>query len=257
VLATSSHRLRGGHVLVRRPPAPGPVALGVAVESSSVGGEEALVVEVVDPATGTWARLPESARVRLPDGWERATFAGEVDPGEPGAHARVLARLVEDMQPDVELLDAAVLVDGRPVTRLREHDPFTIAVSFRANRRVPVADVGIRLIRVDGVYVFWQSSGHGGGNLVEPLGTHTVSFHFAPNLIGAGEFEVTAYVANGFDPDGNYPYSEVYDRRVQAARFTIEPERREIDYGVLNQRVPVTVEASDAARPLAALAEGE
>lgn len=262
-LAPSSSRLRGGHVLIRRPQGTTRVSARVELESTSLGGEEHLVVQYVDPATGGWIDLETVERESLGDGWETASYAGVLDLIPPASHAAVLERIVESNRPDVELLGAVVLGEEGPTDRVREHEPFSIAVSFRANRRVPIVDVGIRIIRADGVYVFWQSSGEGGGNLVEPLGERTVTFRFEPNLIGAGDFEVTAYVANGFDVEANYPYSEVYDRRVQAARFTIQPKEHGIDYGVLNQRIPVTFESEGTSEAnaggsrVAALAEGE
>jgi hypothetical protein len=75
---------------------------------------------------------------------------------------------------------------------------------------------------------------------VNVVGEKIVSFRFDPNLMGAGSFDVTTYAANGFDVVHNYPYTEVYDRRVASLRFNVAPERVAIDYGVLNQRVEVT-----------------
>ena len=102
--------------------------------------------------------------------------------------------------------------------------------------------MAIKLTRSDGVYVFWQSSGLEGSNLLRPEGVKQVRFGFQDHLLGAGEYSVSASVANGWDFPQNYPYSEVYARVVGELKFRVTPELRELDFGVINMRVPVTVE---------------
>ena len=102
--------------------------------------------------------------------------------------------------------------------------------------------MGIKLTRSDGVYVFWQSSGLEGVNLMRPEGVKQVRFRFPGHLLGAGEYSVTAYVSNGWDYPHNYPYSEVYARVVGELKFRVTPEHRDLDFGVINMRVPVTVD---------------
>ena len=135
-----------------------------------------------------------------------------------------------------------MLVDGEPATSVRERGSFEIVVRVEFNHRVDVADVAIKLTRSDGVYVFWQSSGLEGSNLLRPEGVKQVRFGFQDHLLGAGEYSVSASVANGWDFPQNYPYSEVYARVVGELKFRVTPELRELDFGVINMRVPVTVE---------------
>ena len=126
-----------------------------------------------------------------------------------------------------------------------ELQPFAIEVEFFAARRVPVVDVWLQFTRVDGVYVFWQSSGQWDeGNLRDLEGTAVVRFEFAPNLFGPGDYEVEAVAANGFDLDRNWPHSQVFDRRVGAMRFTVSRERQLVLMGPVNHRFPITVERS-------------
>ena len=51
---------------------------------------------------------------------------------------------------------------------------------------------------------------------------------------------MSAYVADGWDYPENYPYSEVYDRKVGALNFSIKNEFLELDFGAINKRVLVS-----------------
>jgi len=241
-LATSSRKLRGGHILVRALAAPAEVDAEITFESvGDAGATEHLIVQYVDPRSGEWVDLDELERADLGDGWQRVRARRRVATVAGISHAEILQRIIENNRPDVEIVGIAILADGRRRSTVREREPFEIAIGLNAWRRIPVADVGVRLIRADGVYAFWQSSGDETSNLTDLEGPRTVVFSFDPNLFGGGEYDVSAYVANGFDPETNYPYHEVYDRRVSDVRLTVVRGHRIIDYGVVNHRFSVRV----------------
>jgi lipopolysaccharide transport system ATP-binding protein len=242
-LAPSSATFRGGHVLVRRPPGLERSTVTLEIESEPDDGDVSrLRGQYIDLATGQWSDLSQVDGERLSDGWTRAAYRAELAFVSHDAHAETLRRLIESNRPDAEIVETALVVDGRRATSVREHRPFEVAVAFRANRLVPVLDVGLRFIRSDGVYVFWQSSGDANPNLYDAHGEYTARFTFDPNLFGAGSYEITAYLANGFDPVANYPYSEVFDRRVNDLKIEVIREYRDIDFGVLNSRVSVRLD---------------
>jgi lipopolysaccharide transport system ATP-binding protein len=241
-LAPSSARLRGGHLLVRRPELAAGADVRLRIESAGGEDSETLRAQFVNLERGEWDDLETLERVELGDGWVATTFGGRVEVVEKEAREHALERLLATERPDVELRGTALFVGGERDSYVHEQEPFEVAVSFRANRKVPLLDVGLRFMRSDGVYAFWQSSGETGGNLRDVDGERTVRFNFDPNLFGAGEYAIAVYLANGYDPETNYPYSEVFDRRVNELRLTVLPKHREIDFGVLNQKVAVTVE---------------
>src|SRR4029079_18466 len=113
---------------------------------------------------------------------------------------------------------------------------------------VAFADVRVRFVRADGFYVFWQSSGQVGQNIENLAGDRAVTFRFDPNVFGAGDYEVEAVVANGFDIERNWPHTQVFDRRINALKFTVGREWRLLMLGSVNYRFPVDVEVADPAR---------
>jgi lipopolysaccharide transport system ATP-binding protein len=242
-LQPSSHPLRGGHLLLRRPREGEPERpFRLVVESTSLSTQEPLKAQVADPRVGEWVDLDLAERERLDRNWERAVFAGVLTPTDAERHAALLESIIEESRPDVEIVGARMLAEGKETTRVRERSPFAIEITIRANHEVPAADVALKLLKSDGTYVFWQSSGQGGGNLHDLIGVKLVTFLFDPNVIGAGEYELTVEVQNGFDIERNWPYSQVYDRRVGILRFTIEREWALLMLGPLNYRFPVKIE---------------
>jgi len=144
---------------------------------------------------------------------------------------------------DAEVVGVDILVDGELVTHVRERSPFQVRIRVRLLRQVPKADIALYLTRQDGVHAFWQSSGLDGHNLQNPLGVYDVVFDFRPNCLGAGTYYLTICVANGWDYAGNWPYSEVFVRKRNAAMLTIYEELPIVNFGVANYRVPVIVNA--------------
>jgi lipopolysaccharide transport system ATP-binding protein len=243
-LAPSGAALRGGHVLLKRNGSNGAVPVECIVESASLNGGEPLQVQELDVGAGEWVDLETVERLALGSGWERAVFRGMIRPVDEDVHRDRLAKVIEESRPDIEILDVFMLVDGKSALSVRERQPFTIGVRVRGNRPVPRADVMLKLTRSDGAYVFWQSSSQVGVNAEGLVGEATFSFDFDPNLFGAGDYDVTVNLGNGFDVERNFPHSEMYDLRVNALRFTVGREWSLLMLGSLNHRFPVRLERS-------------
>jgi ABC-type polysaccharide/polyol phosphate transport system ATPase subunit len=242
-LAMSSRPLRGGHILVRRPPAgAAPEAVRLTVEATSIAGTEPLKAQFASAETGAWQDMEAVETRDLGNSWKSYVFAGAIPSADETTHAVLLQNIIEESRPEVEIVSAELLVDDVPVSRVRERQPFVIRIHVRAQKRVDVADVSLKIMRADGYYVFWQSSGQVGENLEDFEGEKLVSFVFDPNLIGAGDYDLTVEVQNGFDVENNFPYSRVYDRRVGIMRFTVDREWPILMLGPVNHRFQVYVE---------------
>lgn len=252
-LAPSSRALRGGHILVRPPTGMevSGTALRIEIETTSLGGTETLRAQFADARTGEWTDLSLAERTRLDRRWERLVYEGTLNPITAADLESRVERIIEDARPDVEILAVGMTVEGREALSVRERQPFAITIELRANNVVPLADVWVKIVRADGFYVFWQSSGQADANLENLSGVKTVTFHFDPNLFGAGDYEVSVDVANGFDIQRNWPHSQVFDRRVSALTFTVAREWPLLMFGQVNHRFPVTV-AEGAEKPNAA-----
>jgi hypothetical protein len=74
-----------------------------------------------------------------------------------------------------------------------------------------------------------------------------VDFIVDPNLFGAGEYDITIDIGNGYDILHNFPHSEVYDRAVNALRFTVDREWAILNLGPLNYHFPVEVRGAETA----------
>jgi lipopolysaccharide transport system ATP-binding protein len=243
-LGPSSRALRGGHVLLRRPGFDaGAEAIVLSIESTSIGGGEPLKIQLADAESGRWLDLEFVERVGMGAGWERAVFRGAVAPVDSDRHDAMLKAIFNESRPEVEVLDARMIVGGEKVVRVRERVPFQFQVDIRANSSVELADVALKIVRSDGYYVFWQSSGLVGANLDRVVGEHRLIFEFDPNILGAGDYDLTVEVQNGFDVEHNFPYSRVYDRKVGILRFTVDREWSLVMFGQVNYRFPVRVEA--------------
>lgn len=246
-LGPSSRPLRGGHVLVRPPVKFALAAQNVtfAVESTNLGKVEQLQLQYANPASGDWTALELVERRNLGRGWERATFSGVLNPIDPSDLREHIEQIAQEIRPDVEITQVEMEVAGERVSSVREGEPFSISVVVAAATVIPLCDVYLKIIRSDGFYVFWQSSGQVGQNLEDFSGNCRVSFHFDPNLFGAGDYEVTVEAANGFDVERNWPHSEIFDRRVNELKFTVSRQWPLLMFGQINYRFPVTVETVD------------
>jgi lipopolysaccharide transport system ATP-binding protein len=151
--------------------------------------------------------------------------------------------LLEQARNEVEISQVEMHVGGTPARSVREHEGFEIVIDAVFNETVPVADVGIKISRMDGTYVYWQSSGMAGANIHNGRGRRRVTFQFHDNVFGAGEYFVNAYVADGWNFPENYPYSQVFHRKMHALSFRIVQASRDLDCGVVAKVFPVRIDA--------------
>jgi lipopolysaccharide transport system ATP-binding protein len=213
----------------------------IEIESSRSEVEQ-LSVQMLDMQTGTWKALPEIETQNLDRDWRRLRVSVEFEKVEENQKSLITDSLLESVLPDAEIIDVKLQAQGCDAYQVAERQPFEISVRVKFNRPIPVVDVGIKITRMDGVYVFWLSSGIVGANVENPIGERVFKFQFDQNSFGAGEYFVNAHVTNGWKYPQNYPYSEIYSRVVNALSFRIVQELNEVDFGVLNQRVGVVVE---------------
>ena len=247
LLYSQTGRRRGGQLLARRPEsAQGAWPIDIEFESASDGGSEKLGVECLDLAAAEWRAADTLESTRLEQGWTRTKCSLSV----PAVHAdqipEFINRLKERYQPDVDITDIAVYCDGERTDTIAEAKPFEVRVTINARRRTPLIDVGLRIVRADGVYIFWQSSGMVGGHIHDLEGTATVAFRFDVGYLGAGRYLLSTSVHNGWDIDRNYPYSDVFSRRLNAAELVIVRSEPRLDLGVLAITVPVRVDRAPA-----------
>jgi lipopolysaccharide transport system ATP-binding protein len=244
VLAQGSSALRGGNILVRPPSGEPEAPVELLVETTSQTQAEQLVAQAMVVERAEWVDLDLVERRDLDGEWKRLVFRGVVKTTDADVAEEHLERIVATAQPDVEIADVSMFVRGRPSTSVREREPFQIAVRVRANRLVRRADAILKIMRTDGVYVFWQTSGQVGVFAENFEGERTFRFDFDPNLFGAADYEITVDIGNGFDIKTNFPHSEIYDRRVNALRFTVTREWTLLNFGPINYQFPVSVEAA-------------
>src|SRR5207249_2693382 len=124
----------------------------------------------------------------------------------------------------VEILEVAVLVDGRKVMSIDEMQPFTIRATLQHHEAVSRVSVNLNVIRSDGAYVFYQPSGLVAQNIEEFAGRSVVEFEFDPNPFGAGHYEINMFATNGFSWD-NCPPSDIYDRSIGTCVFQVNLAR--------------------------------
>jgi ABC-type polysaccharide/polyol phosphate transport system ATPase subunit len=251
VLTTQTGKSRGGHILLRRSfnlKESRGWNIQLCFEDNSHLGKEKLTVEYLDYTTATWQRVETLHREKLDHGWERVTATCEIPLVEEVQFQKVFEKIKEDEKPDIEIIEAVLMVDGEKAHTVRERQPFELQVRIHANRPVPSIDVQIIMYRSDGVYVFWQSSGMVADNIVEVAGDMTVSFLFKDNPFGAGNYYVNVVCSNGWNLESNFPHSEIYEFKTNALEFSISREFDipNMDFGQVNVRVPVIYKALNA-----------
>jgi lipopolysaccharide transport system ATP-binding protein len=246
ILSRLAGRNFGGQILVRLPEKP---AAGFEIDLTVNSGDvrEELQAEILDMATGQWKALEPVSKAKSAT-WRKLAFKGTMSVIDEEAVADITDHVMTASKADADILSVRVIADGAEVASVVERQPFEVQVHVRFNRSPELVDVGMKLTRMDGTYVFWQSSGQVDGNLVRPSGEKIFSFHFDPNILGAAEYFVNSHVTNGWSYPNNYPYSEVFARKINATSFRIVPEFNGLDFGALNQRLRVdikTVEIDD------------
>ena len=243
VLSRVAGRNFGGQFVVRLPENKPAGQVDIKVDLTVLPGDmrEQLRIDMLDMSSGNWVPLTKTGSAKS-GSWVASSYHGSL--GEISAETieRTSEAVAIAALPDAELLSVKVMVDGRQVASVKEHEPFEVQVRVMFHRPPELADVGIKFTRMDGTYIFWQSSGQEGGNMVRPQGEKLLRFKFDQNLLGSAEYYVNAHVTNGWLFPENYPYGRVYARKINATGFRIVPAHKDLDFGVINQRVKVIVE---------------
>lgn len=247
ILSARTGRNKGGHILL---PLTQEVTgkswkVDLSFEYSSILGKETLGVEFLDYETGEWKLAETAISTLLPDGWTRTSSKLSIPLVAEDAFREAMARVEKNNRPDIEIRSVEILVNDKPTAVLQERQGFLIKVGIEVNRPVATADVGIKIMRSDGVYVFWQSSGMDGHNLTNLKSNAYVVFHFDENYFPGGDYQLSVYAANGWNYPENYPYSEVYERKVGILNFTVRKGIPGLDFGAVNQRVQVSYQVAE------------
>jgi len=247
ILSARTGRNKGGQILL---PLTQEVTgkswqVDLSFEYSSILSKETLGIEFLDYETGEWKPAETATSTLLPDGWTSASSKLSIPLVAEDAFHEAMARVEKNNRPDIEIRSVEILVNDKPTTVLEERLGFLIKVGIEVNRPVAAADVGIKIMRSDGVYVFWQSSGLDGRNLTNLKSNTCVVFHFDENYFPGGDYQLSVYAANGWNYPENYPYSEVYERKVGILNFTVRKEIPGLDFGAVNQRVQVSYQVGE------------
>ena len=243
LLSSRTGRLAGGQILVPLTLVPTDGQRGsFSIEFCSLGGKEELTVEIFDYATAEWVKLEVENRSTIQHLWHRVEFSLSALDLDPQTIERALREIRLASLPAVQIDEVFITCDGNRKNQVSHDEAFEIRLTANPNRECGDIDVGVKLTRADGVYVFWQSSGMAGLQVKSPKSRFTVSFQFPSGLLGQGEYDISAYVSNGWDYPRNYPYSMVHDRKVNAARLTVGPQLPNVDLGVLATTLEVTLE---------------
>jgi ABC-type polysaccharide/polyol phosphate transport system ATPase subunit len=258
ILTTKSGKSSGGQILVRAPKEAmekGAWKITLTVESTSVLGKEDVGLEYTNYKEARWEKADQVKRVKMRDGWDMIQTQMEIHfERDREKYQETIERILQRAKPKVEILETYVVVNGEPVSHVRETEPFEIRVKVLANQPTPLADVGIKIMRSDGVYTFWQSSGITYGNLVNLNGEATVHFRFETNFFSGGDYDISAFCGNGWDPVNNFPHSEIFDFTVNSRRFTVLRDHKVLSFGIINLSVPVFV-SFHGSQPIAEQAE--
>jgi lipopolysaccharide transport system ATP-binding protein len=242
LLYPQTGRVPGGALLVRKP---GPAAeagpLLLHAEYRCDNPDEHLALQQCDLERCDWTTLAPEARAVTPDGWVHATWKTTLPALTAEAIDTFASRLAEKGRDDVEITKVAVEAGGGEKGLLVEGEPFDVVVHLTLHRPVRRADVGVKISRDDGLYVFWQSSGQVGQELTDAQGDAQVRFRFGTNYLGAGTYHVSVTCGNGWDLDHNYPHGRIYARRLDALRFVVGRRDARLDLGLLNVLVPVVI----------------
>ncbi|WP_076858907.1 ABC transporter ATP-binding protein [Bradyrhizobium mercantei] len=245
ILQRASGRNPGGQIVIGHElalAAPSAItALNVSLDVASQE-TEALAVEVLDLRAGAWKQAALLKKTDLNDGWQRLDFRVEIQLPDEEIAFQLRESLLKQAKSEVEITHVEMRVSGKSAHSVMEREGFEIVIDTEFNESVPVADVGIKISRMDGTYVYWQSSGMAGANIYEGKGRRRVTFKFEDNVFGAGEYFVNAYVADGWKFPENYPYSQVFQRLVNALSFRINRSDHDLDCGVVAKLFPVRVD---------------
>jgi len=241
ILSVQTGKNKGGHILFKIPPVESAVLnVRLTFEASSIQGTERLGVDFINYETAAWEEADIIQHEKLSDGWEAITASLAIPLVDKSQYQQTVQQIkINDKL--VEIIDIQVLANGEPVSLIKERQPFEIRIHVLAKKVIPLIDIIVNIYRSDGVYVFWQSTGLVGHHIFDLEGNITVCFLFEENYFGPGDYCVGSTCANGWDPVNNFPYSEIFDFKVNHTQFSIKREFDPVMFGQLNMRVPVKI----------------
>jgi lipopolysaccharide transport system ATP-binding protein len=227
---------KGGYIWVKRSmSSTGSVSLSCSFEHSCADGKESLTVDVLDVVNGQWTTLGEIESRSLSRGWKRVAVEGCLKIPDDIAKVNLIQSSIGQHKSPVEIVDVKIISDRGVGSHIRESEAFKVRVELQSNEIVETLNVSINIFRLDGVYVFYQSSClervvHGSDKI------SSVEFSFDPNPFGAGEYEITAFATNAFTAEQGPP-SDIYDKHI-GQRLTIALVRP-FAFGLVNATVPI------------------
>lgn len=246
-LANNSARLRGGHFAVPSPVVrqDGQTSVVIEVESDSARTSAGIVLEYYDFLRGAWEKANLVGSQLEPPDWTRSQFEIPTEKLSP-SNGELDFRPADLQKPAVSIEKVELVSESGDTRIIAERQPFEVRIGLTHREVVDAVDVGLKITRTDGAYVFWQSSGLVGQSVRRrsPGGSVCI-FKFDKNIFGAGEYTITVILGNEWSYPDNYPYSRIYHRAIDILRFRITRELESVDFGVVNVRVPVEVEFVD------------
>ena len=235
-LTSQTGRKKGGHILFKAPGGnkDGGTEINLLAEYKAPVGADDLQLEMLDVTAGEWTVVTETETTTSKE-WRTLRATLQLVAVDDEVVDNAIVRAEELSQPDVEIVRASVTSGGEAVASIVEYQPFELSVNILANRVTPLVDVGIRIMRSDGVYAFWQSSGQSGNNISNLSGSAEVKFTFDPNVLGVGDYQVIVYCADGWTEENDFQYAQVYDRKVNIVSFSVHPKNPKFSHGIVNR----------------------
>jgi len=218
------------------------VSCGVSFETASISSNEILGLDYFDLNTQSWVSSNCSYQ-DLSDGWRRYTGTFKLPVINNQQIKNIIDTYRQDRVKSAELTAACVKIDSKRSQVVIERQPFQIEIEFKVNEKIDVLDVHLLVYRSDGVYVFWQPSGLNNTQIANAYGEYIATFFFDPNLFGAGQYYVNAYLKDKWELSKHYNDYEIFDSVLHLCDFQIlkEYDIEMIDFGVVNTRVNVTI----------------
>ena len=233
---------KGGHILVKRPLAFVSKAWPIKIHwtGASDNPETDLVLEFIDMQEAIWKPLETISKESLVDGWTQFTAIGTLKPVDEKAKEKAVSIANERFISPVEITKVVVLNEAGPTTTIQERDPFSIHVHlFCTNADYPPFNVSLIIYRSDGVYTFWQPSDYDGQLDTTAARKVCVIFNFEQNFFSSGDYEITVNAMSPWHEDVVQSETEIFDRKIAVARFTVSREHSKLQFGAINYRAKV------------------
>jgi lipopolysaccharide transport system ATP-binding protein len=212
---------------------------------------EDLSIEYLDEKEAQWVPLKPTECIEDRHKlclWKTATYEGKLNSLDKINYQKTAKKIKEIDQPKIMIKDICLTVNNIKVDSVKETQPFKIIVTAEITKEIGNYDIGLIIKKLDGTYMFWNTTGFDSKNPPTQLGLIEVEFIFEPNLFGSGDYNINVYAANGWDLEDNYPYSEIYDRKINYACLKVKREFDVLDFGLINQKIKTRIHRVDEER---------